>query len=165
MIKHRLFIAIASLLIFTSASTYAHPENTQENANNGVKGVDHIGLTVSDLLASKTFFVDILGFNVLGEDTHYPAVFLSNSHITITLWQVKNTAQLVPFNRTNNVGLHHLALAVESLEKLNELYKRLAQQNNITIEFAPENMGSGPTKHMMITEPSGNRIEFITRVK
>jgi lactoylglutathione lyase len=36
-------------------------------------------------------------------------------------------------------------------------------QNNITIEFAPEKIGKGPTQHMMIREPSGNRIEFIAR--
>lgn len=32
---------------------------------------------------------------------------------------------------------------------------------NIKIEFAPENLGAGPTKHMMLYEPSGNRVEFI----
>ncbi len=109
------------------------------------------------------FFTDVLGFKVLGNDPTYPAYFLSNKKTTITLWRIKNNEKRVEFNRAENVGLHHLALSVESIEKLSRLHKHLKMQNNITIEFAPENLGKGPAQHMMIREPSGNRIEFIAR--
>lgn len=154
MLKQKLLLSLSSLLLL-SASAIAD--------TNWVGGVDHLGLTVSNLDASKAFFTDVLGFKTLGNDPAYPAYFLSNNKITITLWRVKNDAKRVGFNRAENVGLHHLALSVESIKKLSELHEHLKMQNNIIIEFAPENLGSGPTQHMMIREPSGNRIEFIAR--
>ena len=158
MLKHTL-LSITPLLIL-SASAIAEPPN---KVKNWVGGIDHLGLTVSDLNSSKAFFTDVLGFKVLGNDPTYPAYFLSNKKTTITLWRIKNNEKRVEFNRAENVGLHHLALSVESIEKLSKLHKHLKMQNNITIEFAPENLGKGPTQHMMIREPSGNRIEFIAR--
>ena len=154
MLKQKLLLSLSSLLLL-SASAIAD--------TNWVGGVDHLGLTVSNLDASKAFFTDVLGFKTLGNDPAYPAYFLSNNKITITLWRVKNDAKRVEFNRAENVGLHHLALSVESIKNLSELHEHLKMQNNIIIEFAPENLGSGPTQHMMIREPSGNRIEFIAR--
>ncbi len=77
----------------------------------------------------------------------------------LTLWQ----AQIEPpieFNRKQNVGLHHLALSVDSLEHLEKLHNSLKQQG-IEIEFAPQLLRAGPAKHMMCYEPSGIRIEFI----
>ena len=158
MLKHTL-LSITPLLIL-SASAIAEPSN---KVKNWVGGIDHLGLTVSDLNSSKAFFTDVLGFKVLGNDPTYPAYFLSNKKTTITLWRIKNNEKRVEFNRAENVGLHHLALSVESIKKLSELHEHLKMQNNIIIEFAPENLGSGPTQHMMIREPSGNRIEFIAR--
>ena len=159
MLKKTLLLSLSPLLLL-SASAIA---DTSKKVTNWVGGVDHLGLTVSNLDDSKTFFADVLGFKVLGNDPTYPAYFLSNNKITITLWRVKNDEKRVEFNRAENVGLHHLALSVESIEKLSELHEHLKTQNNIIIEFAPENLGKGPTQHMMIREPSGNRIEFIAR--
>ena len=159
MLKKTLLTGISSLLLL---STTVIADVTPKDQN-WVGGVDHLGLTVSNLDASKTFFADVLGFKTLGSDPTYPAYFLSNNKITITLWRVKNDEKRVEFNRAENVGLHHLALSVESIEKLSELHKHLKMQNNIIIEFTPENLGKGPTQHMMIREPSGNRIEFIAR--
>ncbi|MBH0025749.1 VOC family protein [Pseudoalteromonas sp. SWN29] len=159
MLKNTLLLSLSPLLLL-SASAIA---DTSKNVKNWVGGVDHLGLTVSNLDSSKVFFTDVLGFKVLGNDPTYPAYFLSNNKITITLWRVKNDDKRVEFNRADNVGLHHLALSVESIKKLSELHEHLKMQNNIIIEFAPENLGKGPTQHMMIREPSGNRIEFIAR--
>ncbi|WP_166421607.1 VOC family protein [Pseudoalteromonas sp. Z1A8] len=159
MLKNTLLLSLSPLLLL-SASAIA---DTSKNVKNWVGGVDHLGLTVSNLDSSKVFFTDVLGFKVLGNDPTYPAYFLSNNKITITLWRVKNDDKRVEFNRAENVGLHHLALSVESIKKLSELHAHLKMQNNIIIEFAPENLGKGPTQHMMIREPSGNRIEFIAR--
>ncbi|KDC52923.1 VOC family protein [Pseudoalteromonas fuliginea] len=163
MLKKTLLASISSLLLLST--TVIADVAPSSNVKNWVGGVDHLGLTVSDLDSSKVFFTDVLGFKVLGSDPSYPAYFLSNDKITITLWRVKNDEKRVEFNRAENVGLHHLALSVESIEKLAQLHDHLKTQNNIKIEFAPENLGKGPTKHMMIREPSGNRIEFIARGK
>ena len=159
MLKKTLLLSLSPLLLLSASAI----SNTSQEVKSWVGGVDHLGLTVSNLDSSKVFFTDVLGFKTLGSDPTYPAYFLSNNKITITLWRVKNDEKRVEFNRAENVGLHHLALSVESIKKLSELHEHLKMQNNIIIEFAPENLGSGPTQHMMIREPSGNRIEFIAR--
>lgn len=128
---------------------------------NLISTIDHLGLTVSKLEQSKDFFVNQLGFKKVGGDPSYPAYYLNNGQITLTLWQAH---QAIAFDRKRQVGLHHLALRVATLEQLNQLHTRLQGLANVRIEFAPEYLGKGPTQHMMIREPSGNRIEFIVRV-
>ncbi len=128
-----------------------------------IGGIDHVGLTVTHLDASVAFFTDTLGFTIRGGDENYPAVFLGNGEIIITLWRASEPAAAAPFNRKKNVGLHHLAFSVPSFEALDDLHRRLKGALGVTIEFAPELNQEGPAKHMMIREPSGNRIEFIHR--
>lgn len=128
-----------------------------------VAGVDHVGLAVTDLAASQSFFVDGLGFSVRGEDPAYPAVFLSNGHTMVTLWAIAEPSTATPFDRKRNVGLHHLALSVTSFEALDALHTRLKDMPGVRIEFAPELAYGGPSKHMMVYEPSGNRVELVHR--
>jgi catechol 2,3-dioxygenase-like lactoylglutathione lyase family enzyme len=124
-------------------------------------GVHHIGLTVKDLPRTKTFFIDTLGFKQIGEIADYPAVFLSDDSIMLTLWQVESPDQAAPFNYTNNIGLHHVAFKVDSDKALDELHQKLLQIDDVTFEFEPETLGNGPTRHMICFEPGGVRIEFI----
>lgn len=133
------------------------------NAQPLIRGADHIGFSVSNLSASKNFFMKTLGFALRGEDPSYPSVFLSNGEITVTLWRVSDGAIAIPFDRKNNVGLHHFAFKVDSEEKLRALYQRLQETDGVKIEFKPEPLGNGPAKHMMIRDPSGLRLEFIHR--
>ncbi len=128
-----------------------------------VGSVDHVGLTVSNLEASKNFFENTLGFSIIREDNNYPSAFLSNGKITVTLWRTTDPSTATAFNRKNNVGLHHLAFKIDSFKALDDLYHRLKATPGIKIEFSPEPLAGGPTKHMMIREPSGNRLEFIHR--
>lgn len=148
---NRLLVAAALLL---SSGAIAHAT---------VGGVDHVGLTVTDLDASTRFFTETLGFTVRGGDESYPAVFLANGEIIVTLWRASDPDEAVRFDRKNNVGLHHLAFRVSSFDALEALHARLETTPGVTIEFAPELNRGGPAKHMMIREPSGNRIEFIHR--
>jgi lactoylglutathione lyase len=123
-------------------------------------GFHHIGLSVTKLQKSTEFFTDILGWELLGEDKSYPATFVSDGNMTIALWRVTDPKRAVEFNRKNNVGLHHLAISVNSFEALDVLYKSMKESNTVEIEFAPELAYGGPTRHMMVREPSGNRLEF-----
>lgn len=123
------------------------------------KGVHHIGLTVSKLEASATFFIEVLGWAEVRRNDDYPAIFVSDGSIMLTLWAAK-TDEPNAFNRKENVGLHHLALAVETLDTLQTIYEKLIEYD-ITIEFAPEPMRGGPAKHMMCYDPSGIRVELI----
>jgi len=123
-------------------------------------GVHHIGLTVPDLEKTQTFFLETLGFDQVGEVPDYPAVFLSDGNIMITLWQASDPASAVPFDRKNVIGLHHLALTVGT-DSLDVLYERLQNTTDVSIEFAPEPLGDMPVRHMMCNIPGGIRVEFL----
>jgi lactoylglutathione lyase len=146
--------------IFMSSSTLAQPSNIDKSTEAMTQGLSHLGLTVSKLDKTTQFFTDTLGWKIAGEKPAYPAKFVTDGKMFVTLWQVANKETAINFDRKNNVGLHHLALSVPSEENLNILYERFKSVPDLIIEFAPEFNGQGPTIHMMIREPSGNRIEF-----
>lgn len=124
-------------------------------------GLNHLGLSVLDLDKTVSFFVDGLGWEESGRDDTYPRSAVSDGKVRLTLWQVDHELDVQGFHRRKNIGLHHLALEVSSEEKLNELHAKLSSRSEVSIEFEPELVGSGPRKHMMCNEPGGIRIEFI----
>ncbi len=125
------------------------------------QGSHHIGLTVPDLNAARNFFLNVFEFKQVGEVPSYPAYFLSDGTLMLTLWQAADPASATPFDRKNNIGLHHFALKVEGAETLNTLHKKLQNTEGVEIEFAPEFLGNGPTQHMMFYIPGGIRMELI----
>lgn len=125
------------------------------------QGSHHIGLTVPDLMATRNFFLDILGFEQVGEVPDYPAIFVSDGTILLTLWQTVNPAKAKSFDRQNNIGLHHFALKVDSLNTLKSIYQTLSNTPGVEIEFSPEPLGSSGTQHMMFYIPGGIRMELI----
>ena len=135
----------------------------KEQALTYTQGAHHVGLTVANLKQARGFFVDVLGFKQVGEKPDYPAVFVSDGAIMITLWQATSPESATAFDRHNNIGLHHLALAVPDIAHLNTLHQRLCEVGSLVIEFPPEPLGGGPTQHMMCAIPGGIRVEFIAR--
>ena len=123
--------------------------------------INHVGFTVSDLDATASFFIDTLGWQLAGGNPDYPAKFVTNGKMFITLWQATDPENAIAFDRKNNVGLHHFAITVRDLTTLHDLHRRFVEHPRVTVEFAPEFLGDGPTTHMMIREPSGLRLEFI----
>jgi len=127
----------------------------QESRTNGAH---HVGLTVPNLPEARDFFVTALGFSQVGEVPDYPAVFVSDGTILITLWQAENPEDAVPFDRRTNIGLHHLALRVTDLASLvSDLHTR----SDVEIEFEPEGLGDTGIQHMMCRIPGNIRLEFI----
>ena len=124
-------------------------------------GVHHVGLTVPDLDAATTFFRDALAFEAIGGVPDYPSVFLSDGSVMLTLWQATVGADATPFDRHRNLGLHHLSLAVAGGDDLDALHAELAEREDVEIEFAPEALGGGPTRHLMCAIPGGLRLELI----
>jgi len=122
-------------------------------------GAHHIGLTVSKLEESANFFTSLLGWQEVRRNKKYPAIYVSDGHIMVTLWAIKDEPSN-HFDRRKNIGLHHVAFNVGNEDDLNKLHQRLAD-NGTRIKFAPEQLGPGPAKHMMCYEPSGIRVEFI----
>jgi catechol 2,3-dioxygenase-like lactoylglutathione lyase family enzyme len=125
------------------------------------QGIHHAGLTVPDLAQAQTFLEEALGFRKVGEVPDYPAAFLSDGAVMITLWQAESPANAVPFDRRRVIGLHHLALRVADRDALEKLHGELAGRKDVEIEFAPEPLGGGPTRHMMCAIPGGIRLELI----
>ena len=122
------------------------------------RGINHLGLTVRSLKETTVFFTDILNWTESGYDASYPRTAVTDGSIRLTLWQADNDP--TSFDRKKNLGLHHLALSVNTEAELNALADKLIN-SEIEIEFMPELVGQGPRKHMMIYEPGGLRIEFI----
>lgn len=125
------------------------------------QGAHHIGLTVPDIEKTGRFFTETLGYAQVGEVPDYPAVFLTDGTTMITLWRAADPETAVSFDRRNVIGLHHLALTVESLDALETLHGDLQSTDDVVIEFAPEPLGGGPTQHMICAIPGGIRVEFI----
>ena len=123
------------------------------------RGIHHIGLTVGRLEASAAFFTEVLGWQEVRRDPGYPAIFVTDGAVMVTLWGAKPDANSFDFH--HNVGLHHVAFTVPSREALENVYARLHEAEDVCIEFAPELLRGGPAMHMMCFEPSGIRVEFI----
>ena len=132
---------------------------TQSTQNSGrTRGIHHLGLTVPNLGAARNFFIDALDFKQVGEKPAYPAVFVSDGSILITLWQVEDEVKATPFDRKSNIGLHHFALKVEDI---NNMASRLKDRDDVEIEFEPEGLGDSGIQHMMCRIPGNIRLELI----
>ena len=125
------------------------------------QGAHHVGLTVPSIDATRDFFVNVLEFQQVGEVPDYPAYFLSDGTLLLTLWQASDPATATAFDRKTNIGLHHFALKVDGSDTLNAMHETLSKTEGVTIEFAPEPIGGGPTQHMMFYIPGGIRMELI----
>jgi catechol 2,3-dioxygenase-like lactoylglutathione lyase family enzyme len=124
------------------------------------QGIHHAGLTVTDVTTARDFFIEVLGFEQVGEKPEYPAIFVSDGTVMITLWQVEDPQHALAFDHRTVVGLHHLALGTNAAG-LEELHERLRRTAGVSIEFPPEPLGTGPARHMMFTMPGGIRLELI----
>ncbi len=122
------------------------------------KGLHHLGLTVSKLEETAAFFTSLLGWKELKRDPEYPAIFVSDGTITVTLWKNREEPA-VPFDRARNVGLQHAAFQVESEQALKQLHQRLIERG-IEIQFPPQARAAGGL-HLFCFEPSGIRLEFV----
>lgn len=127
------------------------------------RGLHHVGLTVRDLEETAGFFIEVLGFRKIRENPAYPALFITDGSNMMSLWQASDPATARPFDRKQALGLHHLALEVAP-EGLDALHARLRGVPGVSVEFAPEPVGEGPSRHMMCVIPGGLRLEFIAPV-
>jgi catechol 2,3-dioxygenase-like lactoylglutathione lyase family enzyme len=131
------------------------------DSSNLTIGVSHVGLSVSNLDASLKFF-EALGFKKAGGVESYPSIFVSDGSSLITLWQTDEGA--TPFNRRKNVGLHHLAIKVRSIEALKKAFDIVSKVEGVRVDgegaFGPQALEGMPLTHAIVYEPSGNRIEL-----
>lgn len=127
------------------------------------RGVHHVGLTVPDLDQARGFFCDVLGFVEVGGVPEYPAVFVSDGVILLTLWRAADPLTALPFDRRGNIGLHHLSLAVPDDAALDAVWAKLSVHPEVVVDAAPGPIRPGSaTRHFLVFIPGGIRMEFAT---
>jgi catechol 2,3-dioxygenase-like lactoylglutathione lyase family enzyme len=119
------------------------------------RGVVHFSIPVSDLDASRTFYVDLLGLTFLRESPAFQMMFLSAGKDYIVL--AKSETPIRP-NAEGSRRVHH-AFAVEP--HAYETAKEFLRENGVKIideEF--RNSGTFPGRQFYIHDPDGNVIEL-----
>lgn len=146
---------IIALLVLVTITTIG---TAMADSEIKTKGVHHIGLAVKDLQTTYKFFTEALNFKKVDERPDYPAIFVTDGTVLVTLWQADEGA--TEFDRKTNLGLHHLAFGVSSFEELDAAYEKIKNYKGVKVEFAPEMVGKGPARHMIFREPGGIRLEL-----
>jgi glyoxylase I family protein len=117
-------------------------------------GVDHFGLSVTDLDASHHFYTEILGF-VPVFDFGYARIYLHNpSGFSIALLQHRE-GRRARFSELTT-GLDHLGFTASSLEELREWEQRFREAG---VEFTPIREAEFG-HHLNFRDPDGIALEF-----
>jgi catechol 2,3-dioxygenase-like lactoylglutathione lyase family enzyme len=131
--------------------------------NKLTRGVHHVGLTVPDLDQARSFFCGVLGFDEVGGVPDYPAIFVSDGAILLTLWRAGDPLTARAFDRRANIGLHHLSLAVPDDAALEAMWDKVKLYSGVVIDSPPGPIRAGSTtRHFLVFIPGGIRIEFAT---
>jgi catechol 2,3-dioxygenase-like lactoylglutathione lyase family enzyme len=114
-----------------------------------VTGINHVVLHVTDLERSKSFYMDVLGFedrNISGGPPSMKASFLRCGMQGLDLFEVSGDAH-------GGQEMNHMALNV-SAEDLDQLVTRLS-------EAGVDASGRTPRNSVFITDPDGHRLEML----
>jgi glyoxylase I family protein len=90
--------------------------------------IHHLTLTVTDVERSKSFYTDVLNFDVMMEIP--PRVLLTNGSVGIALGPSPDPERSIPDDRfdENRVGLDHLSLSLSSRDELEEAAREFDQR-------------------------------------
>ena len=119
------------------------------------KKVGHVVLKVRDVARAEQFYTEVLGFEVVMRLDRPRGVFftLGEQHHDIAVLEMPADAEPV---KDNQVGLHHVALQVDSLAELQECYRTL-KAHNVRITST---IGHFITKSIYFLDPEGNGFEL-----
>jgi catechol 2,3-dioxygenase len=124
----------------------------------------HVHLRTADIDRIRSFYVGVLGFDVIfeardvpGWDTTGDVLFLSaggyHHHFGFNTWKSKNGAS-APDGVT---GLHHVAIAYPTRRTLADAYRRLER-----IDWPIRQAESYPTHDAIyVIDPDGNTLELM----
>ena len=121
-------------------------------------GLNHITIRVNRIDASKEFYGDILGFEVIRTMGQSMAVYDIGGGDTIV--NVEAETSYDPTSRDFRVD--HFGFYVETPEKIDELAKYF-REKEVTIMSGPANRKKG--RFLFIADPDGNMIEFMYEEK
>ncbi|HWG64707.1 MAG TPA: VOC family protein [Streptosporangiaceae bacterium] len=148
----------------------------------GLRGGDHIGITVPDLEQATTFFVDVLGaeqFYDLGpmaSDTDWMTVHLGvapdarverlrffrlGSGLNVEVFEYTAPGQRTSPPLNSDIGGHHLALYVDDMDKA----VRYLSESGIEVMGEPTVRTSGPSagqSWVYFRAPWGLQLELVS---
>ena len=124
-------------------------------------GLNHITIRVNRIDASKEFYGDILGFEVIRTMGQSMAVYDIGGGDTMVIVEAETSYD--PTSRDFRVD--HFGFYVETPEKIDELakYFREKEEKEVTIMSGPANRKKG--RFLFIADPDGNMIEFMYEEK
>jgi catechol 2,3-dioxygenase-like lactoylglutathione lyase family enzyme len=121
----------------------------------------HVGINVTDLNRSKTFYQRVFGFETMRESREVGKEFAflgDGQKLFLTLWQ-----QSAGRFETHRPGLHHLSFQVESIADVEAAQQKLqalgAQFFHDGIVLHSEGAQSGG---IFFADPDGTRLEIYT---
>jgi catechol 2,3-dioxygenase len=119
------------------------------------KKVGHVVLKARDLERAEKFYTEVLGFEVVTRLERPRGVFftLGEQHHDLAVLQVPSESEAP---KEDQVGLHHVALQVESFAELKECYQTL-KAHNATITSTIDH---GITRSIYFLDPEGNGFEL-----
>ena len=120
-----------------------------------IRKIGHVVLKVRDVPQAEAFYTAVLGFEVVTRFDRQRGVFLTlgEQHHDLALFKVSATAA---DPQQDQVGLHHLALQVETFDALKAAYAEL-KQKGVSILHAVDH---GTTNSIYFCDPAGNRLEL-----
>ena len=121
-------------------------------------GLNHITIRVNRIDASKEFYGDILGFEVIRTMGQSMAVYDIGGGDTMVIVEAETSYD--PTSRDFRVD--HFGFYVDSPDKIDELAKYF-REKEVTIMSGPANRKKGG--FLFIADPDGNMIEFMYEEK
>ena len=132
--------------------------------------IDHLDLVVTDLERSLAFYRELLeplGYvrtsEIEGERGERVVYIGRHGGMgSVSLRAARSDAHEVPYDRYG-IGLHHLAFAADSRERVDERAAWL-RQAGATIESGPEEYGYTPGYYaVFFYDPDGIKLELVHR--
>ena len=119
------------------------------------KKVGHVVLKARNIAQVEQFYTEVMGFEVVTRLKRPRGVFFSlgEQHHDLAVLEVPPEAD---DPKDDQVGLHHVALQVESFDALKDSYQTL-KRHNIPIVRAVDH---GITKSIYFCDPAGNKLEL-----
>lgn len=120
-----------------------------------IMNLNHSVLFVTDVDRAKTFYTDVLDFDVMSEEAAMRAVFLtapgSTNHHDLGLF-----GGAAPKTREHTAGLYHLAWEVADVEDMIYFRDKLRTNNALTGQSH-----HGVTISLYGADPDGNQFEIM----
>lgn len=117
-------------------------------------GLNHITIRVNRIDASKEFYGDILGFEIVRTMGQSMAVYDIGGGDTMVIVEAETSYD--PTSRDFRVD--HFGFYVDSAKKIDELATYF-RDKEVTIMSGPANRKKG--RFLFISDPDGNMIEFM----